>query len=365
MASIYDYLSGIEDYRIEKKCLHKLSDILFIGLATYLSNGEDYEDMVLFSHTHESFLREYIELSNGIPSHDTFNRVFSMLNPDILRQCLNDYGKDIVGLLAEKQICLDGKKLRGVSPTSRGNQGLYIVNAWVAENRLCIGQKKVEDKSNEITAIPSLLDEIDIEDAVVSIDAIGCQRSIAQQITAKKGHYLLSLKENQGSLYEDTLYGFRTNRPLSVSEEWEYAHGRYETRKCSILNAKEVLLKEHLEQWAGIQTLVRIEACRETNEKKTTETRYYISDETGLNAHYFNALVRGHWGIENHLHWHLDVTFREDNCRARKGYAAENLTTLRKIALQIIHDQHDKLSLKKRRLKAAYDMKYLKQLLSP
>ncbi|GHS96154.1 hypothetical protein FACS189421_00710 [Bacteroidia bacterium] len=183
MASIYDYLSEIEDYRIEKKCLHKLSDILFIELSTYLSNGEDYENMVLFSHTHESFLREYIELTNGTPSHDTFNRVFSMLEPDILRQCLNDYGKDIVGLLAEKHICLDGKKLRGVSPTSRGNRGLYIVNAWVAENRLCIGQKKVEDKSNEITAIPSLLDEIDIEDAVVSIDAIGCQRSIVTERT--------------------------------------------------------------------------------------------------------------------------------------------------------------------------------------
>jgi hypothetical protein len=149
LKGIYSYLSSVEDFRIEKKCLHKLSDILFIGLLTYLSNGEDYEDMVLFAQSHESFLREYIELANGVPSHDTFNRVFTVLEPELLRRCLNEYGKGILDLLSEKQICLDGKKLKGASPGSRGNQGLYIVNAWVAENRLCIGQQKVEDKSNE------------------------------------------------------------------------------------------------------------------------------------------------------------------------------------------------------------------------
>jgi hypothetical protein len=154
MKDIHTYLSCIDDFRIEKKCSHKLSDILFIGLLTYLSGGEDYEDtctlyevrsMVLFGKTHEVFLRDYISLPNGIPSHDTFNRIFSILEPDLLRNSLNDYGKDIVGLLCEKQICFDGKKLKGVSPTSRGNRGLHIVNAWVAENRICIGQKKVED----------------------------------------------------------------------------------------------------------------------------------------------------------------------------------------------------------------------------
>ena len=191
------YFSDIDDFRIEKKCSHKLSDILFIGLMTYLSGGEDYADMVLFSETHQDFLKEHIALTNGIPSHDTFNRVFSSLMPEPLRQCLHNWGKDIVGLLSEKQICFDGKKLKGVSPTSRGNKGFYIVNAWVAENRVCIGQKKVDHKSNEITAIPSLIEELDITDAVVSIDAIGCQRDIAKQIVSKNGHYLLSLKENQ------------------------------------------------------------------------------------------------------------------------------------------------------------------------
>jgi hypothetical protein len=185
MKSIQEYISEVEDFRIEKKCLHKLSDILLIGLFTYLSNGEDYEDMVLFAKSYKEFLVPHAELPNGVPSHDTFRRVYSLLEPDILRRYLNDYGKDVIGLSAEKQTCPDGKKLRGVSSTSRGIQACTLVNAWVSENRLCIGQKKVEDRSNEITAIPSLIEEPYITDAIVSIDAIGYQREIATQITTK------------------------------------------------------------------------------------------------------------------------------------------------------------------------------------
>ena len=364
MTSIYSYLSAIEDFRIEKKCLHKLSDILFIGLLTYLSNGEDYEDMVLFANIHESFIKEFAELSNGIPSHDTFNRVFSLLEPDLLRQCLSEQGKGILDILAEKQICFDGKKLKGVSPSSRGNRGFYIVNAWVAENRLCIGQKKVEDKSNEITAIPELIEELDISGAVVSIDAIGCQRDIANRIVEKGGHYLLSLKENQPSLYEDVVCGFKACKADSISEDWEYDHGRFEERRCSIIKSEDALLPENIELWVNVKTLIKIESTRTVNNKESKETRYYISNEQGLSAAYFNSLVRGHWGIENHLHWHLDVTFREDDCRARKGNAPENLSSLRKLALQIIKEQKDNLSLKKRRLKAAYDKNYLRKLIT-
>jgi len=224
LKSVSNYLSGIEDFRMEKKCLHKLSDILFIGLLTYLSSGEDYEDMVLFGKTHEVFLRDYLSLPNGIPSHDTFRRVFSILESDVLRVCLNDFGKDVVDILSEKQICIDGKKLKGVSPTTLGNRGLHILNAWVAENRICIGQRRVNDKSNEITAIPELIKELDITDAVVSIDAIGCQHSIAEQIVEKCGDYLLSLKANQRELYDDTVCGFKACTPESVSETWEYLY---------------------------------------------------------------------------------------------------------------------------------------------
>lgn len=357
------YLSTVKDHRMINKCKHKLSDILFIGLLTHLSNGEDFVDMVLFGKTHKTFLQEYITLANGIPSEDTFERVFSAIEPDVLRVCLNDYGKDVVGLLSEKQICLDGKKLKGVSPTSRGNRGLYILNAWVAENRICVGQKRVEDKSNEITAIPALIEQLDVKDAVVSIDAIGCQRDIAEQIVKKEGHYLLALKTNQRELYDDAECGFKACKPISISENWEYDHGRYETRKCSILPAGEVLLPENLSQWCGLKTIIKVEAMRLIRGKETSETRFYISDEQGKTAEYYNALVRGHWSIENQLHWHLDVTFKEDASRARKGNVAENLSTLRKLALQIITAQNDKLSLKKRRVMAAYDDEYMRKLL--
>jgi predicted transposase YbfD/YdcC len=364
MAKIIEYFSKIEDPRTLYKCKHKLSDILLIGLFTYLSNGEDYEDMVLFGKSKGHLLKDYIELPNGVPSHDTFNRVFQILDPAVLRNCLNEYGKELIDILSEKQICLDGKKLKGVSPASRGNQGLFIVNAWVSENRLCIGQVRVDDKSNEIEAIPQVLKSIDITEAVVSIDAIGCQKEIVKQIKQQGGHYLIAVKKNQNELYEDLFCAFKANKALSVDDEWEYARGRFETRKCSILSAKSTLMDEVFKQWDGLQTIVQVEAQRVINDKITTQTRYYISDENGEKAKYFNHSTRGHWGVENHLHWHLDVTFNEDACRARMGNAPENLSSLRKFALQIINEHHDKLSLKKRRVKAAFDVNYLIELIT-
>jgi predicted transposase YbfD/YdcC len=364
LKSISSYLAEVEDFRMVNKCSHKLSDILFIGLLTCLSNGEDYEDMVLFSKSHLAFLNEFIELPNGIPSHDTFRRVFINLNPDLLRTCLTDFGKAIIEVLSEKQICIDGKKLRGVSPATRGTKGLHILHAWVAENRLCIGQERVDDKSNEITAIPALLNQIDITDAVASIDAIGCRRAIAKQIVNQKGNYLLAVKTNQRELYDDVVCGFKACSPESFSETWEYDHGRYETRKCSIISSERALLHENQADWCGLKTLIKVEAMRVIKDKETTETRYYISNENGLKAGCFNALVRGHRSIENHLHWHLDVTFREDNSRIRTGYAPENLSTMKKMALQIISGySKDKLSLRKRRIKAAYDENYLRELI--
>lgn len=361
--SIKEYLVQIDDFREPKKCKHRLSDILIIGLCTYLSNGQDYEDMALFAQTHGASLTDLVDLPNGIPSHDTFRRVFQLLDGKALKETLTKHGSEILAVLAEKQICIDGKKLRGVSPTSKGNQGLYIVNAWVGENRLCVGQEKVADKSNEITAIPVLLAQLDLTDAVVSIDAMGCQTEIAQQICDQKGHYLLALKANQGDLLDEVSCAFKACKALSSELEWEYGRNRFETRRCSILGASSSIGESFLGQWAGLETLVKIDSTRLLKGKTTTETRYYLSNESLANPVYFNKLARGHWGIENHLHWHLDVTFQEDACRVRTGNGPENLATLRKFALQIITQQKDKLSLKKRRVKAAYDVEYLKELL--
>ena len=364
MTNIQEHFSAIQDPRIEKKCKHKLSDILLIALFTYLSNGEDYEDMVLFAEKNGPFLSDYLSLPNGVPSHDTFNRVFQLMEPDVLRACLSSHGRSLVDVLAEKQVCFDGKKLKGVSPTSKGNAGLYIVNAWVSENKICVGQKKVDGKSNEIVAIPALIGELDIKDAVVTIDAVGCQKAIAEQIITQGGHYLLAVKNNQKTLLEDIECAFRANKALFVAEGWEYARGRFETRGCHVLSAKDTLLEEVFSGWEGLKTIVKVEAQRLVKDTGTSETRYYISDEEGLGAKYYNSLARGHWGIENNLHWHLDVTFKEDGCRARTKNAPENLSTLRKLALQIITGQKNKLSIKKRRVKAAYDLDYLKDLIT-
>lgn len=359
-----EIFSEISEPRMINKCKHKLSDIILTGLFTYLSNGEDYEDMVLFAESKGKFLTEFLSFTNGIPSHDTFKRVFELIDTASFKSCLHLHGRSILDVLSEKQIILDGKKLKGVSPKSRGNKGLYIVNAWVAENKLCVGQSKVDGKSNEITAIPKVLKEIDITDAVVTIDAIGCQKEIVQQIVEQKGHYLLSVKKNQKELFEEIECAFKSNQAISGKENWEYNKGRLESRKCSILKAEETLLPEVFREWVGLKTIVKVESSRILGKLSKVEVRYYISDECEDKPLYFNSLSRGHWGVENHLHWHLDVTFREDDCRARTANAPENLSTLRKLALQIITHADDKLSLKKRRVKASFDIEYLKKLVN-
>jgi len=358
------YFQEVKEYRVVARCDHLLSDILIIAICTYVTGGTDYQDMFLFGRERGQQLKgSLLQLPNGHPSADTYERVFKFLDVESLRNCLTTYSKEILGCLAEKQIVLDGKKLKGVSPTSKGNTGLYILNAWVSENRICVGQEKVDDKSNEITAIPNVLKSLDIEDSVVTIDAIGTQTKIAELIRGKKGHYLLSVKANQNELLEDIQCAFKTHQGYHQWEEIDSDHGRIETRRCSILPAKDFLLDENLKNWKDIATLVKIDACREIKGVQTRETRYYISDENLTNAAYYQDLVRGHWGIENHLHWHLDVTFKEDLCRARTGNAPENLSTIRKFALQIFANASDKLSLKKKQYKAALDIGYMLKML--
>ena len=358
------YFEGVEDPRVVGRCDHLLSDILIISVCTYVTGGTDYQDMYLFGKNRGEDLKGIIlELPNGAPSADTYERVFKCLDAESLRTCLVTYNKEILNTLAEKQIVLDGKKLKGVSPTSRGNAGCYILNAWVSENRICVCQEKVEDKSNEITAIPNVLDSLDIEDSVVTIDAIGTQTAIARQIRDKNGHYLLSVKGNQKNLLDDIQCAFKTRSGHDSIEETERGHGRIDTRACSILPASEFLMQENMQAWKDVSTLVKIDSCREIKGVRKYETRYYISDEKITKAAYYLALSRGHWGIENQLHWHLDVTFKEDSCRARSGNAPENLSTLRKFALQIIAGANDKLSLKKRQYKAALEPEYLKNLM--
>ena len=358
------YFSEVEDPRVEGRCLHLLSDILMVSLLTYLTGGTDYQDMHLFTKERGMEFKGLLQLPNGAPSADTFERVFKKLKSESLQTCLDSYGKDILERLIEKQIVLDGKKLKGVSPGSKGNSGLYILNAWVSENRFCIGQEKVEEKSNEITAIPKVLESIDIEDAVVSIDAIGTQTKIADRIIRQKGHYFLSVKGNQQGLLDDLEHAFKVDKGIGFEEEPDSNHGRIENRRCHILPVGNFLLEENKSAWKEVSTLIKIDASREIKGVLQQETRYYISDENVSNPSYYLSLARGHWGIENQLHWHLDVTFKEDACRAREGNAPLNLSTLRKFALQLLTNQKDKLSLKKRQYKAALDVGYLKNIIN-
>lgn len=239
---------------------------------------------------------------------------------------------------------------------------MYILSAWVSENRLCLGQKKVEDKSNEITAIPELLEALDLEGSTVSIDAIGCQTSIAAKIIAAKADYLLAVKKNQAHLFQALDDSFAWDSYADFNETWEYDHGRYEVRNCCAVPAKDFLSPAMLEKWPALKTVVRIVAERTENGIKSIQSRYYISSSE-QNCAFYNQNIRAHWSIENQLHWHLDVTFNEDANRSRKGNAPQNLNILRKVALQRIRRMSDKLSLKKRRFRASMNIDYLQKII--
>lgn len=346
------------------RCDHLLVDILFIALCTLLSNGEDFEDMAEFGTQRKDWLSTILELPNGIPSHDTFNRVLQMLDPKHLNEVLAADGHRLLDTLSGKLVNLDGKKIRGHSPRSKGNDGLYVLTAWVSEQELCVGQMAVEEKSNEITAIPQVLNKLDIKGATVSIDAMGCQTEIADLIVELGGNYLLAVKENQAGLYEEVSEAFTYFPEDARSKTWEYNHGRHEVRHCRILKAADSLGTMVLDKWRGISNLVEIKSERTTNGVTHYYTRYYIASQPDMTPELANQYARQHWSIENQLHWRLDVTFREDASRARRGHSAINLNSLRKIALHRIKLDDAKLSMKKRRFRAAMNQEYLIRLLA-
>jgi len=358
-----ELFSKVTDPRIQGRCLHKLYDVLFIALCTILANGEDFEDMVEFGQQRIEWLKTKIELPNGIPSHDTFNRVFQIIDNEEFKNSLGEDAKSFIDSIEGELVSLDGKKIRGVSPTSKGNDGLFILSAWVNNYQVCIGQQKVEDKSNEIVAIPKLLDELDLAGSIISIDAIGCQTEIAKKILAVDANYLLAIKGNQGDLFEEVKEGFKYTPVKEHSETWEYDHGRYEERRCSIHLASEILSPNTLRKWDGIKTIVMIQASRTKKGATTSETRYYMSSQSDQTLEDYNKMVRSHWGIENHLHWHLDVTMGEDKSRSRKRNAPLNLNVLRKIGLRRLKNMKDNLSLKKRKYRASLNNKYLEKAL--
>lgn len=363
-----EYFYMVVDPRRDKgKIKHTLENVLRLALFAVICYSESYDDMEGYAEDKLEELKSkgLVSPDCRVPSADTFRRLLNSVNPEQLNLCLQTYARDIIDVLAEKQIAIDGKKLRGMSPSVKSSEkGLYILNAWVAENEICVGQVKVEDKSNEITAIPQMLDALDISDAVVSIDAIGTQRSLASLIVAKGGNYFLALKDNQRSLLTEVRDAFRINAPASEWSEEERGHGRREVRICQALPVSVLEKEPAYEPWPFLKTIVRIERIRDVNGKCTKEEAFFISNEEYPKARYYAMLARGHWGIENKLHWVLDVTFKEDESRIRKNFGPQNMSTLRKLALGLVKQAKDKHSLVQRRKKCLRNMDYLCQILN-
>jgi predicted transposase YbfD/YdcC len=344
---------------------HKLEDILIIGLCSIMSCGEDFEDMEDFGKDREEWLRGFLELANGIPGHDTFRRVFERLNPQAVAKSLNGW-LDSAGSSGGRSVNIDGKTICG-SKNSK-HPAYHVVSAWVSETHITLGELAVSEKSNEITAIPELLDLIDIEGDIVTIDAMGCQTDIAEKIRESGADYVLALKDNHQTFHEEVADYFdwvEREHPESETIDHykstpEKGHGRIETREILRASADWI---EDKENWTDIQTLIRYRCTREIDGVKSVSVRHYISS-FDTNAEGFLDIIRGHWSVENQLHWMLDVVFREDEARARKDNSPLNLNVLRKIALAVLKKIAIKgSSIRRKMMKAARDPNFLAQLL--
>jgi predicted transposase YbfD/YdcC len=358
------FFAEVPDFRLNRRKKHALLDILVITLLAVICGADDYEEIALYGQQKQVFLQTFLKLDNGIPSHDTFNRVFRFLDKKAFGACLHRWSKQIINELAPimPQIEIDGKVLRATAKAGHKKSGLCVVSAWAGEQRLVLGQEKVATKSNEKTAIPALLEVLDLTGALVSIDAIACEIKNAELIVAGEGHYLLALKKNQARLFEQVTERMQqTKGGLLADEQVDFGSGRIETRRCYV--ETNLSLYDDLAAWPGCKSVVMIEARRDVNGQISEQTRYYLSD-LALSAASFNRAVRHHWSIENQLHWHLDMTFHEDQQRVREGNGAENFATIRKLALQALHRVDDKESIKSRRKLAGWDNEYLLKVLT-
>ena len=341
---------------------HLLADILVIALCAVLSGAASWDDIAEFGRTKEGWLRSLgLRLPHGVPAHDTFNRVFSSLAPGAFQDSFTAWINAICGELGFCHIPIDGKSVRG----ARGPGGtcLHLVSAWVSAHSLSLAQVAVADKGNEITAIPRLLRLLELRGALVSIDAIGCQKDIARQIVTGQGDYLLAVKDNQPTLHADVAACFQAS-PAGVRHDLlrteEVGHGRREEREYLVLYEPPGLSTQA--DWAGLRSVVRVTRRRREGGKESREVAYYISSSTAPAAALAEG-IRGHWAIENGQHWVLDVLFGEDNCRTRQGHAATNLAWLRKVVLSLLRQDQSKGSIPTKRLRAALDDDYRRQLL--
>lgn len=375
--SLVEHFKSIVDPRVDRTKDHDLIDILVIAICALLCAAESFNDMEDFGKAKEDWFRTFLKLRNGIPSHDTFNRVFAALDPKEFLECFLRWTQSLRRAVAQEIVALDGKALRRA--LNRDENPKYVVSAWAESNNLVLGQLKVEEKSNEITAVPELLRVLELAGCIVTVDAMGCQKKIAKEIIEADADYVLALKGNQETVHAEvksfldaTLEEKQKQRSkgavmpraaaqLQQLETVEKDHGRIETRRY--YQSAELDWFADRAKWEGLRSVGLVEAVRELDGKTTTERRYYLSS-LSLDVATFARAVRGHWAVENKLHWVMDVCFREDQSRARTGYAAENLATLRRLALNLLkRERTKKRGIRGKQLNASWDHAYLLKLL--
>ncbi len=357
--SIIHHFSSIQDPRVNRQKKHQLQDIFFISLCAIICGADNWVAVEEFGLAKEEWFTGLLGLEHGIPSHDTFGEVYAAIDTDHFSVCFSRWVADLANLTEGEVIAIDGKCIRRSLDKASKKAAIHMVSAWAQQNNLVLGQVKVDDKSNEITAIPKLLSRLDIAGAVVTIDAMGCQKKIARQIKQQGGDYVFSLKGNQGNLHDDVNTFFASSlAPAVASASYDGGHGRIETR--SIRATADIAWLQARHDWQGLQSIVAVTAKREIDNKATEETRYFISSLDANDPKRLERVVRAHWSIENNLHWVLDVAFDEDSNRTRKGYGAANLAVIRHIALNLVKaEKTSKVGVKIKRLKAGWDNDYL------
>jgi predicted transposase YbfD/YdcC len=369
--TIAKHFQNLKDPRTGNATVHPLVDILTIAICAVICGADAWTEVELWGQTNEAWLRTFLELPSGIPSHDTFGYVFARLDPKQFRRGFLSWVRAISKLTRGQVVAVDGKKLRRSQDGRLGKKAIWMVSAWATENQLVLGQTKVHAKSNEITAIPELLRLLELTGCIVTIDAMGCQTKIANTIVQRGGDYLLAVKENQGKLYADlkdlfTGYleaGF-PQVPHDHAREVNKGHGRLEIRECwTVADPESLAFVRDQGAWKNLRTLVMLRAERRIGNHRSVDMRYYISS-LGNDAQVALHAARAHWGIENSLHWELDLAFREDESRVRKDHAPENFAILRHMALNLLKQEHSlKAGIKGKRHKAGWDRDYLLKVL--
>ena len=367
-ASIIKYFAAVPDPRIARSQLHPMTSILVLSLLAVVCGADSFVAIELFGKRKRTWLETFLDLPNGIPSHDTLGRVFAMLDPKGLADAFRGWMSEVAQLTNGGLVAIDGKTLRR-SFRTRGSGFVHMVSAWSAENRVVLAQVKTEEKSNEIAAIPQLLELLHLKDATVTIDAMGCQKDIATAIIERGGNYMLAVKDNQPTLAADVTAVFERARTdpqalasMNMFETKDKGHGRTEIRRCWTTSILDGVSQR--DQWTNLRSVVLIQSERTLDGKTSLDSRYYISSQSMLSAEQAMADARNHWGIENGLHWVLDIAFREDECRVRAGHAAENFAVVRQLALNLLKAvKGAKGGIMNRRLQAGWDHEFLFQVL--